>query len=1374
MTALIAVVNACLLFTMQMDACGRAAARGMAMNDEREDVLPLTTAQRGLWVNDKIGAGGAIMNIAEAVDIHGPIQPPLFRQALYRLVYEAGMMRANVIERDGRPELVVRQVYGGQFPYFDMSGEADPRAAAEAWMREEYTRNPDLAEDPLWVSVLFKLAEDHYLWYQRAHHIVLDGYGGGLLARRLAELYTALAAGQEPPPCAFASAHIAIEMETAYRASDRFRRDREYWSEQLAGLPEAVTLSRRQHRPGLGDRLCRSTGYLSPETTQRLAELGKATGASLPQVLIGLVAAYYHRVTGAEDLVFGMPVSARMNAEARRAPGMFANVVPIRLRFAPDMAAGQLFEQVSRTVRQALRHQQYRYEDLRRDLGLVGQGRSVAWLGINIEPFDYQLDFAGAGTTSHNLSNSSAEDLMVFIYDRGTGAGLRFDLDANPLLYDMEELDEHRRRLCRLIEGVLADPDALLRDIDLLGDEERQRLLVAWNDTAGPVEPLSVPARLARQAALTPDAPAVIFGDTTLSYRELHRRSLRQARQLIADGIKPGDIVAVALPRSEQLLVVLLAVMRTGAAYLPIDPDGPAERTAMVLDDAAPIAVIATPAIHGRLPTGGGAQLLPEQCDALAPEHEYGHEPDFSDMESVAYVLYTSGSTGRPKGVEVTHANLANFLEGMARQLEPVGSDRFLAVTTVTFDIAGLELYLPLTAGACVVMADGGAAQQPVELARLIRRSGATHVQATPSLWRILLANSETRLDQVHALLGGEALGAELAARLKAAAARVTQFYGPTETTVWSTAYELEEIGSGAPPIGRPILNTRLYVVDAARRLVATGAIGELCIGGAGVAKGYLRRPQLTEERFPLDPFAADGSRMYCTGDLVRWRDDGLLEFVGRADTQVKIRGHRIELGEVENVLARHPAVAAAAVLAWPDGNGGMVLAAYVVPRDASMATPEQLRAFLGRRLPEPALPASFTMLDALPLTPNGKLDRRALPAPERGARSAFAEPATPLERKLADLWQRLLRVERVGLHDNFFELGGDSLTAAEMAAGFPAEFGVELPLGGLFEAPTIASLAAFVERLAGGSDDPLGEMLVLRAPPRLREVGKAPPRPLFCIHPMMGMSLGFAALLRHLDPAVPVYGLQSRGLRGDARLPGSIEEIAADYLMQIRRIQPEGPYRLVGRSMGGLIGHAIAERLLAMGERVELLAMIDSYLFAPGERARPREEAREVRAALSFLGLHQHAGEHAPQTLKELASLLLHSYNARSIPLVQEIVRQHPQFIEHLFAVMRNNLELARQYTPRRVNLDLLFFHATESEGHLDGILDHRPSAWRPFIGWRIEVHELACHHEAVLDPAPAAQIGAVLRHRLSDIPDERVPLAPMLPAAPQDLAVA
>ena len=367
-------------------------------------------------------------------------------------------------------------------------------------------------------------------------------------------------------------------------------------------------------------------------------------------------------------------------------------------------------------------------------------------------------------------------------------------------------------------------------------------------------------------------------------------------------------------------------------------------------------------------------------------------------------------------------------------------------------------------------MASSEAVHNPPALAQLIRHSGATHVQATPSLWRVLLASSETKLDDVHVLVGGEALSAELAARLKGMAARVTQFYGPTETTVWSTAFELDEIGADPPPIGRPILNTQVYVLDEDRQPVATGAIGELYIGGAGVAKGYLHRPKLTEERFLANPFTDDGSRMYRTGDLVRWSDDGLLEFIGRSDDQVKVNGHRVELGEIESLLLQHATVAEAAVAAHRDGDGAVSLAAYLVATKVAPINIDTLRIFLAGRLPNSMMPASFMVLDAMPLTPNGKLDRKALPIPERASRNVHAEPVTPTEKKLAALWQQVLKVERVGLHDNFFELGGDSLNAAEMAAHFPAWFEMELPLGSLFEAPTIAALATLIERLGRAS----------------------------------------------------------------------------------------------------------------------------------------------------------------------------------------------------------------------------------------------------------------------------------------------------------------
>lgn len=1338
---------------------------GGQMDEYGHNSFPLTVAQRGLWMTQKI-TPDAILNIAEAIEICGPITPEIFRRALHQVVAEAEQLRVYIVERNGKPRQVLRTAYPGDFPYVDMSREADPRTAIQTWMMHEVTQPVDLRKDPLWVSALLKASDNCYFWYQRAHHIVYDGYGGGLVARRLAELYTDYAKGEAPEPKCFCRVEAMVEAEGNYRNSDRFHRDREYWQEQLAQLPEAVTLSHSHCRRGLSSELRRSVGYLSAKTAQRLGEFGKSTGASLPQVLISLIAAYYQRVTGVRDLVFGMPVSGRINGALRNSVSVSANVVPIRVSFTAETTATDLFAQVSRTVRSALRHQQYRFEDMRRDLGLVGQGQNVAWLGVNIEPFDYRLSFDGAETLSHNVSNSSAEDLMVFVYDRGTDADLRFDLDANPALYGVAELDEHRRRLLRLIEQVLANPATPLRELDILGDEERQRLIYDWNNTAASVPDISVPKLVEQWAAATPNATAVVFEGITVSYHELHERILQQARWLVAYGVNPGDIVAVALPRSEQLLVVLLAIMHAGASYLPVELDSPGERIALVLDDASPTVLIAESQMHARF-TGSSFTLLQPECgDASLNGKRL--VPDLSTPEGIAYVLYTSGSTGRPKGVEVTHRNLGNFLHGMQQQLRPTAKDRFLAVTTVIFDIAGLELYLPLMVGASVIMANSEVLHNPRGLARLILNSGVTHVQATPSLWRVLLSSSETSLDGVHALVGGEVLSAELAARLKSMAARVTQFYGPTETTVWSTAFEIDEVGTITPPIGRPILNTQFYVLDEDREPVVTGAIGELYIGGAGVAKGYLKRPEITVERFILDPFADDGSRMYRTGDLVRWDDTGLLEFIGRADSQVKINGHRIELGEIESLLLHHSAVAEAAVVAHRNSDSIVSLVAYVVAESDCLIEIDALRGFLAGQLPTYMMPSSFMVLDAMPLTLNGKLDRKSLVLPERADPMAYAEPVTEVEKKLAVLWQDILNVERVGLHDNFFELGGDSLSAAVMSALFPEHLEVELPLGSVFEAPTIADLAVLVERLSSESLDPIGVMLALRI------VSKDAHRPLFCIHPMAGLSLGFSSLLRHLDPCMPVYGLQSRGLRGSEQLPASIEQIAADYLEEIRRVQPEGPYRLVGRSLGGLIGHSIVEQMQVLGLEVEMLAMIDSYIFTGDELVRPRNEAEEVRAVMSFLDTHP-LHENTPQTLKELAAVVVQTYDPHSIPLFQEIIRNNPEFIYNLCAVMINHLALARQYMPGKIDVDLLYFQAMDKKGDLDGILDRSPSAWRRFIGGTIEVHELACHHEGVLDAAPAAQIGNALRQRFSMPRLQRAPIAsPLIPSETGEMSVA
>ncbi|MGJ7902689.1 amino acid adenylation domain-containing protein [Lysobacter sp. 1R34A] len=1336
------------------------------MNESHSPALPLTTAQRGLWVGQKIASAEASMNIAEAVEILGPVDAEQFLRALRQFTREADATRVRIVEHGGLPRQIVRAEYESDFPYFDLSLEADPRAAAEAWMQAELAKPVDFVHDPLWVGALFKLADDRYCWYQRAHHTIYDGYSGGMTVRRISELYTAYVEGREPAPCGYGSLAALVESEAAYRGSERFQRDRAFWREQLAALPEAVTLARRRVRNNGGLR--RARGLLDEAARTRLIEIARDCGVSLPQALIALIAAYYHRATGAHDLVFGMPVTGRVNHALRSTPGMVANVVAIRLAMHPQMTMPELFAQVSRVVKQALRHQQYRYEDLRRDLGLVNPDQHLAWLGINIEPFDYG-SFGGHRATGHNLHNGSAEDLTVFVYDRDDGEGLSFDLDANPTLYPAAELDEHRRRLMRLIESVLADPSLSLGAIDVLGEEERERLLRGWNDTDAPLPEATALEQFEQQAARTPDAVAVIAGDTVLSYRELDHSSSRLAHRLIAHGVRPGDIVAIGLPRDEVLIASLLAVWKAGAAYLPLDPEAPAERIALTLDDAAPSLLLTTQ----RFAEAFSGRALPV---LFAHEQDEAYEIDTAlalpraRFDATAYLIYTSGSTGRPKGVEVSQGNLANFLLATQRLFAPTAADRFLAQTTVAFDIACFELFLPLSVGARIVVTTAEVVRNPLALARLIAEHGLNFVQATPSLWRMLLANPEVRLDGVHALSTGEALPPELAQRLLAAAARVTNLYGPTETTVWASAIEIgaADVADGAPPpIGRPLLNTRAYVLDSTLSPVPTGSVGELYIGGACVAKGYLGRDELTAERFIPDPFDQSPThqqtgmpaRLYRTGDLARWRDDGVIEYLGRADQQVKIRGHRVELGEIETLLGAEETVAEAAVALHADGSGPAMLAAYLVPATGLSLDRDGLRRRLAAKLPEYMVPSVYIELAALPLTPSGKLDRKALAPPERSRQAVYAAPRSDIEHKLVALWQQIFGLERVGIHDNFFELGGDSLTAAELVAAFPQHFGSELSLGALFEGSTIAGLAAYLER-SGGENDPLGALLSLR--PSDRE------RPLFCIHPVTGFSWSYAGMLRHLDEALPVYALQSRGLRGGGALPGSIEEIAADYIAQMRRVQPQGPYRLLGWSLGGLIGHAIAAQLQQTGERVELLAMMDSYPFV-ADAHDSQSEAQQALAVLKFLGFHHRIRDNPPQDMRSLADLLCREYEVFSIPLVQEIMKADARLIENVTAVTRNNLMLARRYRPAPIETDVVFFNAGLKEHvDLDGLLHYHAAAWQPYIGGRIEIHDIDCHHQSMLEPRAAAHIARVLRERLAPRP---MPSPPPTPAA---LAVA
>ncbi len=760
--------------------------------------------------------------------------------------------------------------------------------------------------------------------------------------------------------------------------------------------------------------------------------------------------------------------------------------------------------------------------------------------------------------------------------DRRTG-GLMLLLDYDADLYDPETAERLLGHLRTLLEAALEGPSLPVSELPLLREQERAQVLEEWNATACPYPDTCVDALVAEQAMRTPDAVAVVCGDESLTFRELDRRASSLAGYLRGLGIGPDVLVGIAVERSVELLVGLLGIMRAGGAYVPIDPAYPVDRQAYMLEDAAAPVVVTQERLLGRVPLGSAHAVCIDRDwgdieRAPAPATMQARDP-----ENLAYVIYTSGSTGLPKGVELPHRALANFLLTMRERPGLSTADVLVAVTTLSFDIAGLELYLPLVVGGQVVIAPQQTSADPRLLAALIEESGATVMQATPTTWRMLLDFGWRARPGFRALCGGEALPVALAEELIGCGIELWNMYGPTETTIWST---VAPVHAGEPlTIGRPIGNTSLFILDERLQPLPVGVAGELHIGGDGVARGYRNRPDLTEERFLRNPFGP--GRIYKTGDLARYRPDGTVEYLGRLDHQVKVRGFRIELGEIETLLARNPGVARAVCVARDDGNGPE-LVAYIVPSGIPVSG-AHLRRYLSEHLPPYMVPSAVVSLQAFPLTPNGKIDRKALPAPsrERQTDDEVVAPRTPLEGQLVEIWERVLGVSPVSVTDNFFDLGTTSLVAAQLFAEIERELGSSLPLGAVFRAPTIEALANLIESNEG---DSRWTSLV----PLQTEGSRLP---IFCVHGGAGTILHLEPLARSFGAEQPLYGLQSRGLYGGAPPLRTVEEMAAHYLFEIRQVQPEGPYAFAGYCFGAIVAFEMAQTLLAEGEQVNVVA---------------------------------------------------------------------------------------------------------------------------------------------------------------------------------------
>nr|WP_052478487.1 non-ribosomal peptide synthetase [Kibdelosporangium sp. MJ126-NF4]CEL18507.1 Siderophore biosynthesis non-ribosomal peptide synthetase modules @ Bacillibactin synthetase component F [Kibdelosporangium sp. MJ126-NF4]CTQ97991.1 Siderophore biosynthesis non-ribosomal peptide synthetase modules @ Bacillibactin synthetase component F (EC 2.7.7.-) [Kibdelosporangium sp. MJ126-NF4] len=1263
-----------------------ATARDSLRPMPRPDRIPLSVTQRRLWFLNQFEITTAMYNVPLALRLRGELDLTALRLAVADVVDRHETLR-TIFPVDGEEpyQLILDQPDIPWRVREVTESELDDAVAAAA------DEGFDLGVEPPMRAEVFRVGERDHVLLVVVHHIATDGWSIAPFTRDLADAYTARRAGHGPEwtplPVQYADFALWQQRSDAEGSLD-------YWQKALVGLPDKLELPTDRPRPAVaahrGDAV---PIVISPAAHDRIRALAANSSASPFMVLHTALAALLTRLGAGDDIPIGSPIAGRTDTALGDLVGFFVNTLVLRVNTAGNPSFAQLLAQVTDTDLAAYAHQDAPFE---RIVETVNPVRSLAHHPL----FQVSLAFQNTGDTAlelpgltvdeHDLAVSTAKydlSFMLTEHEHGIDGFLGYDTD----LFDRQTAQAFADRLVRLLDAAVTDPSAPIADLDILTGDERHRLLTEWIGTGRTQAATSLPELFEAQAARTPCAPAVVAEGVTLSYSELNARANQLAHSLSEAGVGRGQVVAVQLPRSADLVVALLGVLKSGAAYVPVDPDYPSARVEFMLADAAPSVVL----------TGLGP--LDRYSTANPGRRHAAADP--------AYVIYTSGSTGRPKGVVVEHGALAAYL-GWARVGYPDARGVALVHSPVAFDLTVTVLYTPLVVGGCVHLA---ALDDAADTVTALRQSPATWLKATPSHLPMLTELPPEFSPSGQLIVAGEALHGDHLARWRAdnPGVEVVNSYGPTEITVSCMEHRIapgDDVPAGAVPIGRPFEHVQAYVLGVHLELVPPGVTGELYIAGAGLARGYLNRPGLTADRFVASPFDT-GRRMYRTGDLARWNANGELVFAGRADHQVKVRGFRIEPGEIAARLTEHPDVFRAEVAVREDTPGDQRIVAYVT------GTAAGLRDHVAAALPEYMVPSAFVELDEFPLTPNGKLDRSALPVPDM-APVERVEPRTGRETVLCRIFAETLGVDAVGIHDGFFDLGGHSLLATRVIGRITAEFGVRLGIRALFETPTVAGLAARLDSVDDSVDD-WGSLDVLLP---LRTTGTRPP--LFCVHPAAGISWVYSGLLATL-PDRPVYGLQSRGLTGQSL--ASVTEMARDHLAEIRRVQPSGPYRLLGWSFGGLVAHAIATMLQADGEDVAFLGLMDSYPASARDEPAPPEGPAAVRAVLDSLG-YQSDTDDAISVLRA----------ARS-PLAE----LGETGIEAVARAFTANVAASAQHTPCRFDGDVLFFAATVGRAT-------SANAWRPFVTGEIDERPIACTHGDMTKPEPLKEIGTAIERTL------------------------
>lgn len=1164
-------------------------------------IAPATESQVEIWTSCLIGGDAANCAYNESFSL--ALTGALNKDAMFRALQDMANMHQSLrmaFSADGS-NIVVYKELPLAIDYKDLSAQtADEQ---QAFIKNHNTQNVqiplDLVKGPLFKTSLFKLSEQEHLLTFMAHHVVCDGWSIGIMMQDLSKLYSAYTKNEIISlPAAPLFSDYALE-QSALQKSEEYKETEQYWLNQFKGSDHFLNLPVDYPRPALRTyKSHREDLVMDGALATGIKKLGKSTGSSFVTTLLAAFEVYLQKLTGQDEIIIALPAAGQSATDNYRLVGHCVNLLALRSYPKGELSFKDYLKERRTVILDAYDHQLYAFGSLLKKLNIPRDPSRIPLVPVmfNID-MGLDDDVAFYGLQHKLISNPREyENFEIFLNIAGHEESPTLEWSYNTQLFNPSTIKRMMEGFEFLLKELVNCPEILIGNIPTLNADELNLLLKAWNNTKYPYQKhMSLHQLISERASAIPDKAAITFGGQKSTYKVLNEQANQLASILIKNGVKKGDRVAFSIDRSAEMVTSILAIMKTGAVYVPLDPQFPLNRINYMLADSEAVLLLSSKKYKGRYESSAKELLIEDEWKNLQNYPVTDPEVAVSG-DDLVYILYTSGSTGMPKGVQIAHHNLVNFLISMQREPGITADDKLLAVTTISFDIAGLELFLPLLTGAEIVLADTEASKDGRTLLDIIKKEKVTVMQATPYTWRIMLEAGWNKSTPIKVICGGEALPMELAHRLINCSSSLWNVYGPTETTVWSTLKQLKEQDK-VISIGRPINNTSIYILDKFLNPLAPGIAGEIYIGGDGVAKGYLNRPELTEEKFINNPFSEQaGEKMYRTGDLGKFMPNGEIECLGRIDAQIKIRGYRIETGEIEFHLAKEADIKEAVVIARPDKQGVDKLVAFIVAEygnetvnAASQA--QNWKDTLRKSVPDYMVPDSFIIVPAMPLTPNGKIDKKALAkygAAEVEETNTYLAPRTDIEKLVADIWIECLGIEKVGVHDNFFELGGHSLIAVQVMTRIEKETGKRLPLAALFETSTVEKLAQLLEL---GARSITWDSLV-----PIKPQGKK--MPLYMVHGAGLNVLLFNTLAMNMDAEQPVYGLQAKGLNGvDAPLT-RIEDIAAHYISEIIAQNPSGPYALAGYSFGGIIAFEMARQLEALGKEVKMLAMFDTYAY--------------------------------------------------------------------------------------------------------------------------------------------------------------------------------